>query len=320
MNTFGSFSCRCNKGFYGNGYYCVRGQCSDSMCPEGEVTMQCVSPSTVECECRDGFAYNEMNSCVDINECELTNGCGINEKCRNTVGAYECDCTQGSSRPEGTTKPCSCNLGYTTNSAGKCVDIDECSSVNFCHEEATCSNSAGNYSCKCKSGFFGDGLYCDNQRVLVLNSFDGWQPAVFITSSGEQERLGCFEVDAELSSALLSCSVSWKNQFHIFGGAISENKARQISRLEGKKLVNIGSLSFDHQFGACSTIGDTIYLCFNSMEKWSFSKSMEMRATNEFKRCRRATSPTGAYVEIVLSNYDHMQTETSASESKLDYN
>ena len=247
----------------------------------------------------------------------LNHDCGVNEECRNTFGSYQCDCTGGSSRPEGTTEPCSCNSGYEADSSGKCVDIDECFSGNDCHQEATCSNIAGSYTCSCNNGFFGDGFDCDSKRVLVLNSLDGWQPAAMITLTGEQQELGCFEADESLSSAWLSCSISWKNQWHIFGGAVSENKARQISSLDGTKLTNIGSLSFDHQLGACSTIGETIYLCFNSMAKWSMSISKAMTAANEFKRCRRANSPKGTFTEIALSSHNHMETQTSASESKL---
>ena len=265
INTFGSFNCLCNEDFYGNGQHCSSGQCSDSLCPDGGITMQCVSPRSVECECRNGFAYNETNNCADINECELSNSCGINEICRNMFGTYQCDCAKGSSRLEGTTETCSCESGYEADDIGKCVDIDECPSGNLCHEKATCYNTASAYTCKCNDGFFGDGFECDNQRVLVLNSYNGWQPGVLISTSGEHQTLGCLKVDPGASSAWASCSVSWKNKMHIFGGAKSENMARQISRLDGEYLANIGSLSFDLQLGACSTMGETIYLCFNSL-------------------------------------------------------
>jgi hypothetical protein len=46
-------------------------------------------------------------------------------------------------------------------SGNKCVDKDECKSgQDKCSAYATCTNSDGTYTCKCKPGFDGDGLYC----------------------------------------------------------------------------------------------------------------------------------------------------------------
>ena len=40
-------------------------------------------------------------------------------------------------------------------------DIDECESdQNQCHENATCTNRDGNYTCSCNDGFMGDGFSC----------------------------------------------------------------------------------------------------------------------------------------------------------------
>ena len=42
------------------------------------------------------------------------------------------------------------------------VDINECLSdtLNNCHENAQCINTAGNYTCSCKPGYTGDGVNC----------------------------------------------------------------------------------------------------------------------------------------------------------------
>ena len=41
------------------------------------------------------------------------------------------------------------------------TDIDECASSNGgCHANADCTNNAGSRTCKCKSGFSGDGISC----------------------------------------------------------------------------------------------------------------------------------------------------------------
>ena len=39
-------------------------------------------------------------------------------------------------------------------------DIDECSSENECHVNATCMNTMGSYTCSCNSGYQGDGRNC----------------------------------------------------------------------------------------------------------------------------------------------------------------
>ncbi|XP_044169431.1 uromodulin-like isoform X3 [Acropora millepora] len=41
-----------------------------------------------------------------------------------------------------------------------CTDIDECSIENECHQNATCTNTKGSYNCTCKDGFEGDGKNC----------------------------------------------------------------------------------------------------------------------------------------------------------------
>lgn len=41
------------------------------------------------------------------------------------------------------------------------TDIDECSvESDACHDNATCMDTVGNYSCECVSGFSGNGFIC----------------------------------------------------------------------------------------------------------------------------------------------------------------
>ena len=42
-------------------------------------------------------------------------------------------------------------------------DIDECSSENECHVNATCANTMGSYNCTCKRGYGGDGRNCSGK-------------------------------------------------------------------------------------------------------------------------------------------------------------
>ncbi|XP_067047341.1 uncharacterized protein [Acropora muricata] len=49
-------------------------------------------------------------------------------------------------------------------------DIDECSSANECHQNATCNNTKGSYNCTCKDGFEGDGKNCTELAKGLSNS------------------------------------------------------------------------------------------------------------------------------------------------------
>ncbi|XP_068737330.1 protein jagged-1-like [Montipora capricornis] len=53
---------------------------------------------------------------------------------------------------------CICNAGFTGRDCKN--DIDECSSKNECHVNATCMNTMGSYTCTCNSGYQGDGRNC----------------------------------------------------------------------------------------------------------------------------------------------------------------
>ena len=56
------------------------------------------------------------------------------------------------------------------------IDVDECSpSTDDCHENASCINTNGSFSCKCNFGFFGDGKFCSgsyNSRGKISTQYD----------------------------------------------------------------------------------------------------------------------------------------------------
>ena len=54
------------------------------------------------------------------------------------------------------------------------IDIDECASSQ-CHGDATCTNTAGSYTCSCNDGYFGDG-FTSVASLLVLGGGGGARP------------------------------------------------------------------------------------------------------------------------------------------------
>ena len=50
------------------------------------------------------------------------------------------------------------------------LDVDECkNSLHRCNSHADCTNTAGSYLCRCKPGYFGDGLICKESECLNSN-------------------------------------------------------------------------------------------------------------------------------------------------------
>ena len=143
-------------------------------------------------------------------------------------------------------------------------------------------------------------------HVLVLNSYGhNWKPVMLINPTGGQKELTCFTTESG-TAAWTSCSVNWQNRLYIFGGH-DPGHIRQISLLKGHKLQRIGSLSFNHRYGACSVLSSRyIFLCFNGI------------SSNDYKRCRRSNGPLKKFSKTSLSNHEHKWTLTSCSESKSD--
>ena len=118
-------------------------ECSDEPCKDLEYCMNMIG--SYECQCLEGYKYNEVEQCEDINECEEDLlACGSNNICKNNPGSYDCSCKPGFE-----------SLGFD------CGDIDECLSAP-CDEFAFCTNLPGSYKCECKSGYFGDGVQCND--------------------------------------------------------------------------------------------------------------------------------------------------------------
>ena len=100
----------------------------------------------------------------------------------------------------------------------------------------------------------------------------------------------------DFQSVFESCGVTHENNFFIYGGRY-ENK-RQVLQLTDCSLSNIGSIPFDHWYGACDSTNGTIVLCFD---------------VNDNKQCRHATTPLGEWRDMALSTYNHQGTQIAMS-------
>ena len=180
MNSIGSYVCGCRHGYKVDGTDCIDiDECvSQAICPGESACQNLIGNYT--CQCKVGF---EGGSCTDIDECaNATNNCDENAACFDTEGSYSCYCKEGfhgngKNCQEGqcddmlcpetmkcissTSDQCECRSGFILDKGGKfCKDIDECSDVNNCHENSTCINLNGGYSCVCKTGYEGNGTHC----------------------------------------------------------------------------------------------------------------------------------------------------------------
>src|SRR5262249_23984021 len=148
------------QGYVGDGDSC--GVAND--CPEacngngtGDVANAVCQgdPGNRGCSCAPGYSGDPDNgdSCTQINESDDNNGGRAGRdsaqperyRCRDLRGGYFCDC----------------ETGYERNSAGRCVNVDECArGSSLCHPNAICTDTDGSYECECKAGFTGDGHVC----------------------------------------------------------------------------------------------------------------------------------------------------------------
>lgn len=51
------------------------------------------------------------------------------------------------------------------------IDINECVSGSGCSDDADCINTVGSHTCKCRSGFAGDGFICTgiHKHIHMIN-------------------------------------------------------------------------------------------------------------------------------------------------------
>lgn len=51
------------------------------------------------------------------------------------------------------------------------TDIDECIiKSDNCHDNATCNDTIGSFTCECQAGFSGNGTYCQGMKNIGNNA------------------------------------------------------------------------------------------------------------------------------------------------------
>ncbi|XP_078600551.1 properdin-like [Branchiostoma floridae x Branchiostoma japonicum] len=149
-------------------------------CPHG-------SPNGPGCNCA-GTGYSGTCCDNDIDECGTgVHSCHQHATCTNTVGSYRCTCNSGytgdgrtctalcwgsTTCPRGgicsSPNHCtSCDTGYESPDCG---DIDECTTnMDNCHEDASCTDTDGSFTCTCNDGYTGSGLHCERNAPTLVS-------------------------------------------------------------------------------------------------------------------------------------------------------
>ena len=140
--------------------------------------------------------------------------------------------------------------------------------------------------------------------VLILNRVNVKNVPVLTNASGREDRNFYFLM-GENAHVSYSCSITFKNEHFVFGG---NAERKQISQIVGCELKRVGSLTFDHFYGACTNVANNlIYLCFNV-------------SPENKKKCRVSSSPSGNFEEINESPNEHAYIRLASNNCKFRFN
>ncbi|PWA73077.1 pentatricopeptide repeat (PPR) superfamily protein [Artemisia annua] len=119
------------------------------------------------CYNKDGNVTNDFDSYRDIDECKDPEKYPCHGSCYNTQGNYICKCKKGYS---GDPMIQGCFQRKPFQALFFSLDINECDRKEDFPCNGTCINTPGNYTCKCKDGYSGDGKIPNGCRRPVAGN------------------------------------------------------------------------------------------------------------------------------------------------------
>merc|ERR1711871_99781 len=158
ITSLGTYTCKCNAGYHGNGR-----QCSPNVfCDKDEIgchsergRCRSLGSGRFGCGCRDGFTGNGRE-CAPLDAC-TTSPCDVHASCRPTGPG---------------TRVCICKPGFRGHGTpGNCKLVDPCLVDNGnCHASAKCVSTGLDVKCTCPPGYSGNGFLCEEQNKCRVNN------------------------------------------------------------------------------------------------------------------------------------------------------
>ena len=138
----------------------------------------------------------------------------------------------------------------------------------------------------------------DKQAVLILNTENALNIPLLTDLDGHVEKVN-FRY-GERTGVESSCSVVFNGRAYVYGGSTGDSR-RQISLVDSCELTRVGTLQFDMSYGACTSTGSAIFLCFDLAHT---------------RTCRFGEDPTGLFLLLQDSMFTHQEIQIAASPCK----
>jgi len=142
--------------------------------------------------------------------------------------------------------------------------------------------------------------------VLVLNTYDANSVPLVIGYNGEFDSDINFTYEAN-THVYLSCAATLNNEMWILGGHQKRGWQRQMSKVTGCTLKNVGNLDFDYSAGGCNTFDSMgILLCFSESGTESGKTCRSFNGDNNGATTIEASSIFPHFYVMALGSYKNL--------------